>query len=99
MKIMSFWWRQERKMISTVRDDSRCLCNMDPKHECSYVASHNNWSDNSRQDISKQVLQGVTVDCHHTDGSSPLVVDLVNVTVDPGVMENPEENHRNVVER
>lgn len=67
--------------------NGRGLGNVDPEHERSYVTSHHHRSDQQWHDVGEQVFHRVTVEGDHADGGCPLMVDLVNVTVHPGVME------------
>ena len=53
------------------------------------MGAHDEWTEPDRPDVGEDVLYGVGVDGDDSSGGSPLVVDLVNVLVEPGMVKQP----------
>jgi len=68
-------------MVSTVRNGCRYKSQNEEEQSGSKVRAHQQRTEDRRQHVTEDVLNGMSIDGSHTDWCRPFVVYLVNMTV------------------
>ena len=82
VEVVSFWWREERKMISTVWDRCGYESQREPHDGCCDVWSSDQWSHDWWNHVTEYMFDWMCIDGRYSDRGGPLVVHLMYVTVE-----------------
>jgi len=93
MEIMCLGWRQERKVISTVRYGSGAESEDEEQQSSGKVWAHQQWSGNWRQHVAEHMLYGMSIDWSNADWCRPFMMHLVNATVEIWIVKQTANTH------
>lgn len=90
---MCLWRWKEGKVISTVGDGGRHDGQRKPHDRRGNVRSHEERSNNWRQKITNDMFDWMGVDGRHANRRRPFVVFLMNMAIEPRMVQQPESKH------
>ena len=87
--VVCFVRRQQRQVVTAVRNGAGRRAQHDPEHGRREVRAHQDRAGDERQQVGEPVLERVAVDGRDADRAAPLVVDLVVLAVEVGQVKQP----------
>ena len=97
MEIMCFGRRQERKVISTVRDSRGDECQDKEEQRRGKVRAHKQRSEHRWQHVTEDMLHRMSIDGRHTNRRRPLMMHLVNATIQIWIVKQPGNKHHSTI--
>jgi len=97
MEIMCLGWWQERKVISTVGNGCRDESQDEKEQSSGEVWAHEQRTQHWRQHVAEDMLYGMSIDWSHTDRCSPLMMHLMNTTIQVRMVKQSGNEHHNML--